>query len=169
MYENECLGLVKEREKKRKHDSSLLVVRDEEDEIKPEKMPKRNGGVQEVNLCTIMNQMNNNNKQLYQKFDQKFAQLDNWRKEVNQGIDKLDQRITNKPIQHYNNFSQPHRQSNYIKFNRNHPYQRSGKSIGFYNNRSSFSQIDKSCYKCGANNHLQANCPHVQSHDACLI
>ena len=129
-----------------------MVVKEEQEEtdeeIKPEKMPKRNGGEQKINLCSIVQQMSNNNKQLMsstKQFHQKLdSRLDELARKVNnpkeyKNDNRNDQSFlenrTNPTARNYNN-----------NFRNNHN-QNPGKFIGFSNNRSPYeSRSDKLCF-----------------------
>ena len=69
-----------------------MVVKEEQEEtdeeIKPEKMPKRNGGEQKINLCPIVQQMSNNNKQLMSSTKQFHQKLDS-------RLDELARKVNN--------------------------------------------------------------------------
>jgi hypothetical protein len=135
-YTYEKYPHAKNAERKRKNNLLLL----ESDESEP--LPKRNGGVQDVNLCTIMQQVNNNNKQVTSMIKREFESL---RQSNSQPSNS----------QNHNN----HYNYKYNKNNRQQPYQRpesTGKSD--YNNRSQVPS--KKCYLCGASNHLKASCPN---------
>lgn len=62
---------LKTHEKKGKE--SLMLI--ESDDSLVEEVPKRNGGVQQVSLCTIMQHLNNNNKQITSLINNKFESL----------------------------------------------------------------------------------------------
>ena len=66
---------------RRKRDTKLLNM----DVVEPETMPKRHGGVQEVNLTTILQGINNANKSQCQKFDDLAKQLNKNRSFSNEG------------------------------------------------------------------------------------
>lgn len=125
----------------------------ESDDSLVEEVPKRNGGVQQVSLCTIMQHLNNN-KQITSLINNKFESL---KQNNQQGFPQNSNQIGNDSNQ--NNYNQ---RTNDYRANRHHPYQRpgsSGKSTDFTNSRSQVS-YPKRCYVCGASDHLRSNCPN---------
>ena len=120
-------------------------------------MTKRNGGEKKINLCSIVQQMNSNNKQLMlstKQFHQKLdSRLDELEKKVNNQKEYKNESSNDQsfPVSRTNSTSM-----NYNNNSRNNYNQNPGKFIGFSNNRSPFeSKSEKLCFKCGANNHFK--------------
>ena len=93
-------------------------------------------------------------EQFHQKLD---SRLDELEKKVNNQKEYKNDNSNDRsfPANRTNPSSMNY--NNNFRSNRN---QNPGKFIGFSNNRSPYESIsDKLCFKCGANNHLKANCP----------
>ena len=164
-YRHEKLINITAKNEKKRKSCNMMVVKEEQDEtdedIKPAKIPKRNGGEQKINLCSIVQQMNNNNKQLMSSTKQFHQKLDS-------RLDELEKKVNNQKEyknDNSNDRSFPANRTNPSSMNYNNNFrsnrnQNPGKFIGFSTNRSPYESIsDKLCFKCGANNHLKANCP----------
>lgn len=128
-------------------------------------------GKQEASLCTIMQQINNNNKQINEKLSQNFKNLHNHLKTQKQNEQEHHGSQQSSQLNN-DNFNRPHsnfKSNNFVARNNNNQYRQSrnnsgfsGKYTGYFNNRSQQFNVKK-CYKCGSNKHLQANCPKVRN------
>lgn len=151
-YRHEKLININVKNEKKRKISTLMVSKDESEadsSVESESMPKRNGGTQKITLCSIAQQMNNNNKQL-------ISSNKDFHQKINQRLDELENKVNYNEYRSGNSNSA----SNY-RNNRNHPYHMQGKFTGFTNNRShNGNNLSKSCYTCGANDHLRVTCPH---------
>lgn len=160
-------------------DESLSVTNDPQPS---DAIPKRNGGTQPITLCSLMEQIRNNNKQTCQQISELRKQIQNEKKESNDLTSKTPSNMNPSqipttsvyPNQHSFPTFRPYMNPRFQKNNfrgrvaRFNPYTRGGGApIGQHSNNDNFKfrsvGHQQKCWTCNTPGHMARNCPTKQT------